>query len=196
MKLKRATWILLTTALVLGGFVYLNEIEGSRQRAAQKEETQRVFVLSEEKIERFTIERDRQILQFERTSNPDRPWQMKRPEDIPASEPAVSFLLNLLARGKRASLRGSEQERAFTIAQKELAQYGLDKPLATVTIFLKEQVQPHKLVLGKPSFDEKYLYALIDPPVGAVPELAVALVPVDFKYAVERDLQEWKEIPK
>lgn len=185
MKLQRTTWILLATALVLGGFVYFSEIQGTERREAARERQQKIFQLTEEQIEGLTIARSPQTLQFDRTGKEQQPWQMKRPEDVPANDASVAFLLDLLAEGKR--------DRAFTISSNQLAEYGLDKPLATVTVRVKDRDRPHKLILGKPNFDEKFLYAIVDPPSETEKELEVVLVPIDFKYAVERDLPEWKQ---
>jgi Domain of unknown function (DUF4340) len=185
MKLQRTTWILLAIALGLGGFVYLSEIQGASKREAAREQQQKIFSLAEDRVESLTIERPTQTLQFERTGKEEQPWQMKRPEDVPASEASVAFLLNLLVEGNR--------DRAIAISSNQLEEYGLAQPFATITVRVKDREQPHKIILGKPNFDEKFLYARVDPSSQTEKTLEMVLVPIDFKYAIERDLQEWKQ---
>ncbi|MDY6785680.1 MAG: DUF4340 domain-containing protein [Cyanobacteriota bacterium] len=185
MKLQRTTWILLATALTLGSFVYLAEFTGSSRREAAELGEQKLFELSEEQIEGVEIARPEQKLRFERTGKAQQPWQMKQPENVPASEPQIVFLLNLIVEGK--------SDRAFKVARSRLSEYGLDQPTAEIAIGVKGKEQPHTLLLGKPNFDEKFLYARVDPPDKAEKEVEVVLVPIDFRYAVERDLEDWKE---
>jgi hypothetical protein len=107
---------------------------------------------------------------------------MKKPEDVPASDAAVAFLLNLVAEGK--------SDRSFPIQRNQLQEYGLDKPSATVKVQLKNQ-QIHWLMLGKADFNRSFLYAQANPST-QTPPLKVLLVPIDFEYAVNRPMSEWQ----
>ena len=176
MKLQRTTWILLATALSLGSFVYLAEFTRSSRREAAQVQARKLFQLSEDQVVGLAIARPEQMLRFERTG--------KEPDDLAASEPQVAFLLNLMVEGKR--------ERAFKVERSRLAEYGLDRPSAEITVQVKGKEKFHTLVLGKPNFDEKFLYARVDPPAKPEKEVEVVLVPIDFQYAVERDLKDWK----
>lgn len=184
MKLQRTTWILLATALSLGSFVYLAEFTRSSRREAAQVRARKLFQLSEDQVVGLAIARPEQMLRFERTGKEQQPWQMKQPDDVPASEPEVAFLLNLIVEGKR--------DRAFKVERSRLAEYGLDRSSAEITVQVKGKEQPHTLLLGKPNFDEKFLYARVDPPAKPEKEVEVVLVPIDFQYAVERDLKDWK----
>ena len=184
MKLQRTTWILLSLALVLGGFVYFYEIQGKSQREAIQAKQKQIFDFPEEEIQELIVEKSQRTLKFERTDDDKNPWQMKQPEDVPASDAAVSFLLNLLVQGK--------SNRSFTISSNQLDRYGLNSPLATVKILLKNQ-KTHKLILGKPDFEDKFLYGQVDPPTKPQQDLEIVLLPKNFQYAVEREFKEWKQ---
>ena len=183
MKLQRTTLVLLFTAILLGGLVYFAEIQGASKREAVKITKQPIFALKEDEIQSLTLYLDEETLEFERVSGKIG-WQMKTPKDIPASNAAVAFLLNLLVEGK--------SDRSFPIKPNQFQDYGLDKPIAVVSVKLKNQ-QTHQLILGKPDFNRSFLYAQADPSVKSPqPSWKVLLVPIDFEYAVNRPLSEWQ----
>ena len=198
MKLQRTTLILILLAFGLGGFVYFSEIKETPQGEAAKAKEQKIFSFEEEEIQSLTIKNQGQTLRFERVNQKagDKanisPWQMKAPRDVPASDPAVSYLLNLLVDRKSNSPEETPGDRTFTAPSSQLQEYGLDKPLATVEVKLKNQ-QTHQLILGKPDFSGNFLYAQADPPVKTSQQLQVLLVPISFEDAVKRPLSEWQE---
>lgn len=184
MKLQRTTWALLTVAILLGGGVYLYETVGKPHQQEVKAKQKQIFTFQEEDIKTLTIETKGQPLKFERTKDKNKPWQMKQPENIMASDAAVSFLLNLLVERQR--------DRAITVPVEQIKDYGLEPPVATITVQLANQ-ETHKLILGNPNIEDLYIYAQIDPPPQASKEVQVVLVPKEFQYAVERELAEWKQ---
>ncbi|NEP03132.1 MAG: DUF4340 domain-containing protein [Symploca sp. SIO2E9] len=181
MKLQRTTLILLVSAILLGGFVYVYEIQGAPKREAAKAKKQQLFSFEEEQIQTVTIYRDQQTWEFERVNKQKSPWRMKQPQDTPASDGAISFLTNLLVNGKSS--------RSFTVPSKQRQEYGLDQPLATVVVELKNQ-EIHQLILGKPDFNRSSLYAE-KPQRQKSGKLEVLLVSIDFEYAVNRQQSEW-----
>ena len=183
MKLQRTTLFLLCTAIVLGGVVYLAETQEAKQREVAKITKLPIFGFKEDQIQGMTIYQDEDTLEFERATGKDTGWRLKTPKDVPASNAAVAFLLNLLVEGK--------SDRSFLIKPAQLADYGLDKPLAVISIKLKNQ-QSHQLILGKPDFNRSSLYAQVDPSVQLPNSWNVLLVPIDFEYAVNRPLSEWQ----
>ena len=185
MKLQKSTLVLVFSALILGSFVYFYEIQGKEKREEIQSQQKQIFDFSEEDIQKLTIDTSEQTLEFERTENDKQPWQMKQPEDVPASDASVSFLLNLLVEEK--------SENNFRINAQESEEYGLDLPSATVKVQLKNQ-ETHQLILGKPDFEDKFIYAQVDPPQSTELEIEISLVSKDFQYAVERDLAEWKQL--
>ena len=189
MKLKRTTWILILLALSLGSFVYFYEIKGAPQREAAQAKQKEIFSFEKDQIQALTVKSQEQTLTFERVTQEavDKPsisqWQMKAPSDAPASDPSVSYLLDLLVDGK--------SDRTLSIFANQLQEYGLDKPQATVEVRLNNQ-QTHQIILGKPNFNSSFLYAQVDPPAQTPQQLEVLLVPIDFEYGVKRPLSEWK----
>jgi hypothetical protein len=177
--------MLLVSALLLGGFVYYSEIQRTQKQEAVKTTKQPIFYFEQDDIKSLTIYIDEETLEFERVTGQSTDWQMKSPKDVPASNAAVAFLVNLLVNGKI--------ERRFTVpaTQNKLQEYGLDKPLATIRVERKNQ-QIHRLILGKPDFNSSFLYAQADPSNQTPQPLEVLLVPIDFKYAVTRPLSEWR----
>ncbi|NES85221.1 MAG: DUF4340 domain-containing protein [Moorea sp. SIO2B7] len=184
MKLQKTTWILLVIALALGGFVYFYEIQGKAKREAIQAKEKQIFDFDKEEIKSFKIEKKYQTLEFEQTDSETKPWQMKQPEDVQASDAAVSFLVNLLVKGK--------SDRSFTISSKQKQKYGLEQPIATVKINLKNE-EKHELILGNPNFDNKFIYAQVDPSSQTDEEIKVFLVPIELKYGVEKEIEEWKQ---
>lgn len=183
MKLQKTTWSLVAAAILLGGFVYFYEIRGNSQREETLEEQDKIFSFQADEIQLLTVKTKRQTLQFERTKEPNKVWQIKQPEDIPANDVVVSFLINLIVYGK--------SDRVFTIPLEQRRDYGLDKPAAIIEIQLKNQ-QTHQLVLGNLDFKGEFIYAQIDPPAPTDKEIKVSLVSQDFLPAVNKQLEAWK----
>ncbi|MGB3207476.1 MAG: DUF4340 domain-containing protein [Crinalium sp.] len=191
MKLQWTTWILVLLALGLGGFVYFSETKPARQQEAATIKERKVFDFDKDQIQSFTIKTPEQLLKFERVQQPGitaskSPWQMKFPVDTPASDPSVGFLLNLLVSAK--------SDRTLSVASDEIQQYGLDQPQAIVEVILKNQ-QTHQLILGKPNFNNTFLYAQVDPPANKPQQRQLVLLTKDLENAVKRPLSEWQSKP-
>jgi hypothetical protein len=184
MKLQRTTLILLLLALGLGGFVYFYEIQGATQRQSAKAREQQIFSFEEDQVQSFTVKTKERTLEFERGNQSGQPkWLMKAPSQIPASDASVSYLMNLLVKGK--------SDRAIQVPATQLQEYGLEQPQATIEVKLKNQTT-HQLILGKPDFNRNFLYAQADPAAKPAGNVDVLLVSTDFENAVNRQLSEWK----
>jgi hypothetical protein len=184
MKLQRTTLILLLLALSLGGFVYFYEVQGASQRKLALAKQQQIFSFEEEQVQAFTVKTQKQKLLFERRVKAGKSlWRMKAPSNTLASEASVSYLMNLLVKGK--------SNRTIQVPATQLQEYGLNQPQATIEVKLKNQ-QTHQLVLGKPDFNRNFLYAQADPSAKPNGNVDVLLVPTDFENAVNRQQSEWK----
>ena len=188
MKLQRTTLILLLLALGLGGFVYFHEIQGDTQRQEAKAKEQQIFSFSADQVQAITVKKPEQTLELERgnvnSSTADISiWQLKSPSVAPASDASVSYLMDLLVKGK--------SDRTLQVPVAQLQEYGLDRPQATIEVKLKNQ-QTHQVVLGKPDFNHSFVYAQADPPANPSGNVNVLLVSTDFENAVNRPLSEWK----
>ncbi len=180
MKLPKTTLILLLLAIGLGGFVYFYEIQGASQRQEAKSKAEEIFAFTEDQVKSFRIKTQGQTLRFEQI---DAKWQMKEPNDTPASSASVAYLLNLLETGK--------SDRTFSVPTTQLSEYGLSEPQGAIAITLKN-AETHQLILGKPDFNRTFLYALADPPAKSKGNVNVLLVSPDFANAVNRQLSEWQ----
>jgi len=183
MKLQKTTLILMISALILGTGVYLYETQGKAEQQEEANTKKRIFGFAEKEINRVIIETQSDTLAFEKTGDLPHPWEMQEPEKTTANDAAVVYLLDLLSK--------SSYQSSFITSAEELEEYGLDEPLARVTVELVNG-ETHKLILGEESFDGSSLYAQIDPQKNSE-KIEVFLVPTNFKNAVQRDLEEWQE---
>ena len=183
MKLKKTTWVLVGITFILGSAIALNEWEFAPKREELQEQQKQIFSFTEEEIQVITIEVGNQNIQIKRAEDKDYTWQMEKPEKVPAEDGIVAFLSDLLVDG--------ESESTLDIENRELKEYGLDKPFATIQVELEEG-KKHQIILGNPDFSDKFVYALKDYDKEKEAEAKLLLVPMNFKNAVDRDLAEWK----
>ncbi len=195
MKIQRTPIILLAIAAVLGGAVYLIELNRAIAPPASQSRNQKLFPFEEADVQTLKIQTPLRTLQFTKVpaaspspSPPASPspvpqlWQMTAPTKTAASDGAIAFLLNLLGSGS--------YEKSFTVPTAQLKDFGFTVPQATVEVTLANQTT-HRLVLGEPDFNRSFLYAQIDPDSQAK-EQTIYLVSLDFENAVNRPLPEWK----
>ena len=181
MKFPKTTLILILLALGLGGFVYLHEIKGKNQQTEIKIQNQKIFAFTADDVQSLTIKIKETTLQLERRNTSEKPqWEIKSPISALANDAIVSYLMDLLVKGK--------SERTVLISSAELSEFGLDKPVATIDIKLKNQ-ESHQLILGKGDFNNQFLYAQAD----SNKNMNLLLVSKDFVNAVNRDISEWKQ---
>ncbi|MEH1904616.1 MAG: DUF4340 domain-containing protein [Nostoc sp.] len=185
MKLPRTTLILILLALGLGGFVYFYEIRGATVREEIKEQKQQIFSFAADDVQSLTVKTKKLTLNLERSpESSNLKWLIKSPVSGPANDAIVSYLMDLLVKGK--------SERTLSTPAKELGEFALDQPQATINITLKNR-QSHQLILGKSNFNGRFLYAQTDPPAKPDGNINVLLVSTDFVNAVNRELSEWKQ---
>ena len=183
MKLPKTTLILIVLAIGLGSFVYFHEIKGKNQQTEIKTQKQKIFSFTPADVQSLTIKIKDTTLELEKRNTSEKPqWEIKSPISEPANDAIVSYLMDLLVEGK--------SERTLPILTNELSEFGLDKPVATIDIKLKNQ-QKHQLILGKGDFNNQFLYAQAD----ANQNMNLLLVSKDFVNAVNRDISEWTQIP-
>jgi Domain of unknown function (DUF4340) len=185
MKFSRTTLILLLLALGLGTFVYFYEIRGGTQREEVKEKKQQIFAFTADDVQSLAVTTQKLSLTLERNPQGNQPkWLLKSPVSEPANDAIVSYLMDLLVKGK--------SDRILPIPLSQKADFGLDQPQATINIKLKNQ-QNHQLLLGKLNPNGSSLYVQADPTVKPDGNIDVLLVSKDFENAVNRELSEWKQ---
>ena len=186
MKLPRTTLILILLALGLGGFVYFHEIKVATQREESQEQKQQIFSFAAEDVQSLTVKTKNVNLNLERNGQSDNPkWLIKSPISTPANDAIVSYLLDLLVKGK--------SDRTLSTPANQMSEFGLDQPEATININLKNQ-QTHQLILGKADFNKRFLYAQADAAAKPNENINVILVSTDFANAVNRDISEWQQL--
>ena len=154
MKLPRTTLILILLALGLGGFVYFYEIKGATQREEIKDKKQQIFSFAADDVQSLTVKTKKLTLNLERNTQSSNPkWLIKSPVSEPANDAIVSYLMDLLVKGK--------SDRTLSTPANQLGEFGLDQPQATINITLKNQ-KTHQLILGKSDFNNRFLYAQAD----------------------------------
>jgi hypothetical protein len=185
MKLPRTTIILILLALGLGGFVYFHEIRGATLQEESNQKKQLIFSFAADDIQSLTVKTKNITLNLERSHQSEPPkWLIKSPISTPANDAIVSYLLDLLIKGNI--------ERTLSIPANQMGEFGLDQPQATISINLKNQ-QTHQLILGKPEFSDRFLYAQIDPTAKPNGNINVLLISKDFGNAVNREISEWQQ---
>ncbi|MEH2460705.1 DUF4340 domain-containing protein [Nostoc sp.] len=185
MKLPRTTLILILLALGLGGFVYFYEIRGASVREEIKQQKQQIFSFAADDVQSLIVKTKKLTLNLERSPESSNPkWLIKSPISAPANDAIVSYLMDLLVKGK--------SDRTLSTPAKELGEFALDQPPATISITLKNR-QSHQLILGKSNFNGRFLYAQADPAAKPDGNINVLLVSTDFANAVNRELSEWKQ---
>jgi hypothetical protein len=183
MKIKRSTFFLVLAALLLGGVtVVILQTQPPTTEQGEQTEQQNIFAFKEEQVQSFTLQNRSDSYKFERDG--EKQWQMVEPEQTPASDASIAFLLGQLATGK--------SERSISVPAADRDEFGFDNPLATVEVTLDNQ-ETHKLVLGGYDFNHSFIYALVDPATDEKADLRVLLVSPNFENAVTRPREEWKQ---
>ncbi|MDB9526571.1 DUF4340 domain-containing protein [Oscillatoria sp. CS-180] len=191
MKLQRSTVSLVAVALLLGGVVLLTQARQSNPNhsttAQGESEASPVFTFDEADVAELHVETKGQAVSFERDE--EGLWQMTEPEEHPAEEAAIAFLLS------RLTTDGLVQ--AITLDADNQAEFGLEVPFATVDLTLTDG-NTHSLILGDADFSGQNYYALIDPEAFPLPEalgeVDAAIVSENIINGVDRPLEEWKAI--
>jgi hypothetical protein len=177
MRIERSTWILVLAACILGGVVYLVDQQNASKIVQPSSNSASLFNFVPEDIESLTILQGKNTLVFKHNS---KTWQMKKPLEMPANRSAISFLIDLLV--------DSQPKRSFPISLGKLTDYGLEHPNTTIVVTLLNH-QIHQIQLGQPEPQGHKVYALVDK------RPLVYLLPIEFAYAVDRQLSEWQEKP-
>lgn len=186
MKLQRSTLVLVAIALLLGGVVLVTETRrSSRPTVSQGTAATPLFEFEEADVVELHIETTSQGVSFERDAAGF--WQMTVPENHPAEEAAIAFLLS------RLTTDGLLNTTVIDAADQ--AEFGLDVPFATIRLQLQDGTR-HQLVLGDADFTGQSTYGLIDPasvPLSATAgEVTAVLVSQDVLSGLDRPLGEWK----
>ncbi|MCC5637813.1 DUF4340 domain-containing protein [Nostoc sp. CHAB 5844] len=191
MTIPKTTLILILLALGLGAFVYIHEIRGATQQEEVKQKQQQIFAFAEDDVQSLTVKTKTYTLMLERNPQGRNPkWLLKSPVSEPANDAIVSYLMDLLVKGKSDAFGG--KLRIISTPSNQLPEFGLAQPNATIDIKLKNQ-KTHQLILGKSDFNNRFVYAQADSATQPNGNINVLLVSTDFANAVNRELSEWQQ---
>jgi hypothetical protein len=183
MKIKPATLFLVLVALLMGGIVMV----AGNQRPPEQTESQpgqKLFAFEEKQVQSLTVKTQLRSLKFERDKSGK--WQMIEPDKIAASDASIAYLLDLLA---------GKSDRTFTALASDRESFSFHQPLATINVVLNNQ-ETHRLLLGGYDFNRSFIYALVDPPAALSGDIKVFLASPSFENAVNRPLEEWKQVER
>lgn len=165
---KRNTLILLSSAVVLTGGVLLLEHYQSQsssspnaaesasvagtagsQIGSQAGSEKPLLPFAEQTVTSVTVVRPENTLSFTKSSNGT--WEMSQPEQGPAEEGAIAFLLSQLT---------DPVTHRLTVDTANLGQFGLESPAATLSIIADGK--PYRLAIGDTDFsgDRRYVRLL------------------------------------
>jgi hypothetical protein len=181
--MKRSSLGLVAAAVLMGGGIYIYDSVIAPRQEQAKRDRQMLFTFQPDEIQSLKITGPTPVL-LQRRANPkdgEPKWELREPEVINASDGAVAFLTGLFNRSNPEAPTETPRDRR--------AEFGLDRPLGTVEITLKTKRQ-HRLILGKPTFDNSAIYAEVDPGSGKTFQLHQ--VAPEFSPAIGRPLAEWK----
>lgn len=181
MKIKPATLFLVLAALLMGGIVMVAGNQRPPEQTASQP-GQKLFAFEEKQVQSLTVKTQLRSLKFERDQSGK--WQMIEPDKTAASDASIAYLLNLLA---------GKSDRTFTALASDRESFSFHQPLATINVVLNNQ-ETHRLLLGGYDFNRSFIYALVDPPPAISGEIKVFLASPSFENAVNRPLEEWKEV--
>jgi hypothetical protein len=190
MKLQKTTLVLMLVALILAIGVYFLEMQRASQPNSNQANQQKLFDFQESEIIGLSISKvidnKPQVISLVRGDQKTSLWQMQQPENSPANDAVVDFLVGLLVE--------TRTNPPLVITDNQFIEYGLNLPLATIEIKLQNQ-QTFQLILGKQTFDKNSVYATKEIGNNGNPKTSpkqVFLVPLNFQNAVDRPLSEWK----
>jgi hypothetical protein len=138
----RTTAGLAVLAAVLGTYVYLVEIRGTRNKVEEEAAARRVLRVDPEEIAALEVPLDGGgEARLERAAGDEESWRLVSPIDYPADSGVVSGIVSALA----------ELESKATIDDppRDLGPFGLAETPPAVRVFLRGKEQPRVLELGE-----------------------------------------------
>ncbi|MBI4519108.1 MAG: DUF4340 domain-containing protein [Deltaproteobacteria bacterium] len=129
----RTTLILLLVALGLGAYVYFVEFQKAEQEAQKKT----LFEFKSDEVVQVTLTYADRIIELKQA---DGGWRLVQPLDTAADDTAARNLVTAIA--------DCEVKKEVENPQSELAVYGLDTPLVTIKVRLRDRELP-AVTVGK-----------------------------------------------
>src|SRR6187549_453225 len=148
MKRFWPTAVMALVLTALGLYLYLVEFPAQQSQEREESVKKKVLTVEEQSISSLTFKTDREELVFERSA--DKGWTLIKPIRAEADTRELQSLIRAIVLG---SIRRVVEENPH-----ELAPFGLDKPVAVVTI--KSGISEDSLLIGDTGPISSTLYIL------------------------------------
>lgn len=122
MKLNRVL-IYLLILVVIGGWLYFVEIKHKQERKAAEDKAAKIIALEKDKIANIELKSADRIIELKKPANQ---WVLTAPVKTKADDNAVASLL--------ISATDAKSEKVLAEKDVKFEDYGLDKPVLTVTL--------------------------------------------------------------
>ncbi len=190
MKFNRTTISLVVFSVGLSVIVYLAQIKPQGFNLDSKTEQEianpKIFSFTTEDIQQITIYTNQETIVFDREDTDKSPWLMIQPQKLVASDGAISFLVNLFPQAQnKVELPATEDKKQ---------EYGLLDSTDKIELTLTNNDR-YTIILGNPNFDDSQIYAQVIFPNQMQKQTSIFLVSKSFRYAIERDFEQWKKSP-
>ncbi|MCX5752608.1 MAG: DUF4340 domain-containing protein, partial [Candidatus Krumholzibacteria bacterium] len=137
MSFKTTTWILIGALVVIAGYFFLVDEKNRVRSVAQRKLNAKLFRYRSEDVERFILVNPKgERVEVARSGSG---WKVVFPVEAPGSGPEISSFVDQIVPGHRSSVL--ENVRDF-------ADYGLEKPFATLIILRAGGEAPDTLLVG------------------------------------------------
>jgi len=137
MKLKAATWIMLAALVAIAAYFFLVDEKGRKTRERERRSDRKLFSYTRAEVERFVLINPRgERIEVARGGSD---WKVVSPVEAPGDQPEIASFLDQVVPGHR----GVELAGA-----RNLADYGLEKPFATLILYRTGAAAPETLFVG------------------------------------------------
>ncbi len=169
----RNTLILFLVALALGAYVYFYEYKGEEQRQKAREKEEKLIAFDKAEINAWEVDNGGERIRFEKKE--DR-WYITAPVNTDADVSTVNAFLGVLT--------GAKKIRTFSVAGKNMEQYGLKNPRLRLRI---QSVSGRDSIYlgGEAAFGDN-IYAARD-------DSLVMVTPATLKRNAQKSLFDWRD---
>jgi hypothetical protein len=140
MKFKTTTWILIGALAVIAGYFFFIEERQNEAKELERLSSKKLFPYASEDVQRFILinpQGDRIEVEHSATD-----WKVVSPVEAPGDQPAIASFIDQVVPGRR----GRE-----IVDAKNLDDYGLLNPFATLIIYRRGASAPDTLFVGDKS---------------------------------------------
>jgi len=184
----RTTLLAALLLLIFGGYVYYFEIKKPAEKKSAEEKEKTVFDLTWDNVAGMTVENPHGTFVFEKAEKTEGAspgtaqepqWRIVEPVKTDADQTTLNSMYN--------TLKSLKVEQVVSEEPENLSSFGLDKPLAKITVRLKEGQNPATLLVGQKSPVGYNSYAMREG------DKRVVLLSTSLESQFNRNLLEFRE---